>query len=61
MKGVKTTSVMKPIAMKFVKWDVSELTALQKYIIGTFYKKINMCRDYTNMIPGRIALATTPC
>lgn len=30
--------------------------------IGTFFKKIfNGCRDYVNMLPGKISLATSPC
>ena len=30
--------------------------------IGTFFKKIfNGCRDYENLIPGRIAVATNNC
>lgn len=30
--------------------------------IGTFFKKIfNGCRDYVNMVPGKISLATSPC
>ena len=30
--------------------------------IGTFFKKIfNGCRDYVNMVPARIALATSQC
>lgn len=30
--------------------------------IGTFFKKIlNGCRDYVNMVPDRIALATSQC
>ena len=30
--------------------------------IGTFFKNVfNGCRDYVNMVPGKIALATCQC
>lgn len=30
--------------------------------IGTFFKKIfNGCRDYVNMVPGKISLSTSEC
>lgn len=30
--------------------------------IGTFFKKIfNECKDYVNMVPGKIILATSQC
>jgi len=43
-------------------WDGEASWQFYLEYIGTFFKNIfNGCRDYVNMVPGKITLATSQC